>query len=784
MTNEFMDGRVGAANPLRRLSRSGARGLAAVTGMTLTAALLAVPPSYAQAPAEASNLQADVAAALADAKRTGTRVKIADATNERSEYFATPDGKITAVTAASQVRFRRDGSWVPVDLTLHRQPDGSVAPAAHPNNLRISGARRAGSTDLASMGTGENLVAMGWNGALPEPRLDGSKATYAEVLPGIDLVVQANATGFEQFTVVKSRAAAKHVGEISLPLTGAGAASATKDKHGQMKIRGANGKQSASIPTPMMWDARSATTGGPPKRRPVTTIIPTTAPTLRLQPDQKWLNSPDTVYPVTIDPYIDWSGTATSTTVVKGYPTDWPDADSLFVGTYDSTWSSRSFVTWWANRIQGMAVTSATAHFANPFSTSCTPTPWEVWATGPITDNTSWDNQPAWLSKEATSTSTTCNDDWVTADATEFFWRAVEENNTNPTMGLRAADETDYSQYKQFWSHNYTDSSKVPWVEVTYSGPKPITESELTLTDTVLEAATDDPATAAERDAASDEFTAEQAQSGKLVDAAETNASVVDGVATVWEDGVDLTSVTVTTAAETDSNDVVAQGFEVIGTADPSTEIIPNTGDEVVITDEEAATGLGMSGLASAKGGTFVQSYCTTTSKNSNKLTSCFEKYKLKTSTSTRDYYYYGRWGTAVGKDCTPACLDHKPTRIDLQSRPWSGSQGFAAVAGYWPKSGVKHCDDHTIEISILGFGGKMPIQDCDEITPDPGNTSMRVIYDQGKLFSGRAHGVDMGFAYSTFKGKNPSLADYSYAKFCKGSYANCEGVARQDSGW
>jgi hypothetical protein len=780
-----MDGRAGAANPLRRLSRSGARGLAAATGMTLVAGVLAVPPSYAQAPTEPSGLQADVAAALADAKETGKRVKIAEATNERSEFFATPDGKVTAVTSASQVRFRRGGSWVPVDLRLHRQADGSVAPAAHPNNLRISGTRSAGSADLASVGTGEDLVAMGWNGALPEPRLDGSRATYLEVLPGIDLVVQANATGFEQFTVVKSRAAAKHVGEILLPLTGAGAASVSKDKHGQMKVRGANGRQKASIPTPMMWDARSKTHGGPQRRRAVTTdITTTTAPTLRLQPDMKWLNSPDTVYPVTIDPYVDWSGTATSTTVVKGYPTDWPDADSLFVGTYDSTWSARSFVTWWANRIQGMAVTSATAHFVNPFSASCAPTPWEIWATGPITDDTSWDNQPAWLSKEDTSTSTTCNNNWVTADATEFFWRAVEENNTTPTMGLRAADETDYSQYKQFWSHNYTDPSKVPYVEVTYSGPKPVTESVLTLPDTVLEAATDDPTTATERDAASAEFTAEQAQMGKLVDAAETNASVVDGVATVWENGVDLTSVTVTTAAETDSKDVVAQAFEVIGAADPSTENVPNPGDEVLITDEQAATGLGMSGLASASGGTFVSGYCTTTSRNDNKLTSCFEKYKIKASTSTRDHYYYGRWATAVGKDCKPYCLDHKPTRIDVRSRPWSGDQGFAATAGYWPKSGVQNCKDRSIEISILGFGGKIPIQDCTEINPDPGSNSMRVIYDQGAMFGGRVHGVDMGWAYSTFKGKNPRMADYSYAKFCKGTYATCDAVSRQDSGW
>ncbi|MFG1995014.1 hypothetical protein ACGFJ7_34070 [Actinoplanes sp. NPDC048988] len=745
-------------------------------------------PARAEAPAPALE-QADVASAMTAAKKAGARVKITDATTETSEYFATPDGKVTGVISAGTVRFRRNGSWVPVDLTLQRQADGSVAPAAHPHHLRISGARASATTDLASLGANADRITVGWPGALPQPRLDGDKATYADVRPGIDLVVQATATGFEQFTVVKSAAAAKYVNEISLPMRGAGVASISADQHGRMQVKGAKGRQQGKLPTPMMWDARSATRGGPPKRRPVTTDVVGTATdapvTLKLKPDTKWLASPDTVYPVTIDPYYDWSTTVASTTVVKGYPTGWPDADSLFVGSWDATGSARSFVTWWATSLQGMQIDSATAHFANPYSTSCDPKPWEMWSTAPITDKTSWDNQPAWLHKEATSTETTCHDGWVSADATSFFRRAVANNVSTPTMGLRASDETDYSQYKQFWSHNYRDSSKVPYVEVNYSKPAPVTESVVTLPNAVLKAATNDPATATERDAAADAFVAEQAQSGKLVDAAETNASVVNGVATVWEDGVDLTSVKVTTAATTGSNDVVAQGFEVIGTADPSDEDISNKGDEVVIADDRVASGLGLSGLASPKGGTFLKGNCTTTAAKGNKLTSCYEKYKLKTSTSTRDYYYYGRWGTAVGKDCR-LCLDPKPTRIDLRSKTWSGSQGagFGALVAYWPKAGVKNCTDHTIEISILSFGGKIPIQDCDEINPDPGNTSMRVIYDQGATFGGRTHGVDMGFAYSTFKGKNPQLADYSYAKFCTGTYANCDGVARQDSGW
>jgi hypothetical protein len=60
----------------------------------------------------------------------------------------------------------------------------------------------------------------------------------------------------------------------------------------------------------------------------------------------------------------------------------------------------------------------------------------------------------------------------------------------------------------------------------------------------------------------------------------------------------------------------------------------------------------------------------------------------------------------------------------------------------------------------------------------------MAILYDQGSVFSGRVHGADMSLIYATFKGSNPAYADYSYAKFCRSTYANCTGIARADSGW
>jgi hypothetical protein len=71
-----------------------------------------------------------------------------------------------------------------------------------------------------------------------------------------------------------------------------------------------------------------------------------------------------------------------------------------------------------------------------------------------------------------------CDDCWITADATSFFQRAATNNVPTPTIGLRAVNEADASQYKQFWSYNYTDAAKYPYVEVTYSEPvQPVSDA-------------------------------------------------------------------------------------------------------------------------------------------------------------------------------------------------------------------------------------------------------------------------------------------------------------------
>lgn len=431
--------------------------------------------------------------AIAAAMETGQRVRITSLTSETSEYFALPSGAVEASVAAGPVRIRRDNGWTPVNLDLQKAADGSVVPVAHPIGLKLSGSR-TGSGTLASLGDGAGVVNMEWPSALPEPQLDRNKAVYREVSPGIDVVVEATRSGFEQFVVVKTPAALPAVKSLSFPLTGAGVGSVTEDSTGSLEVKNRQGKAMGTVPTPLMWDAQLAPNGETPARTAEIDVAvrkpakasgartlarsesePTGSVTLQLNPDQAWLTDPKTRYPITIDPQISKLTTYFDTTVSEGTSADQGGADYLRLGvtTSASPKKSRTFVKWNTSALRGMEITAARTYFYNWYSTTCSKTSWEIWTTEPADADTRWANQPRWLTKEATSTETkgfnsSCNDGWVSIDSRTFFQRAAAADSSWGHMGVRATNEADTKQWKEFRSRNADDTAQVPYSTITY----------------------------------------------------------------------------------------------------------------------------------------------------------------------------------------------------------------------------------------------------------------------------------------------------------------------------
>ncbi|MFJ6149217.1 DNRLRE domain-containing protein [Micromonospora profundi] len=419
----------------------------------------------------------DEAVSLRAARESGKPVQVKSLTSETTEVFALPDGQFRAEIAVGMQRFRRDGRWVPVDLTLKAQSDGSVAPVAHPNDLRISGAAAAGERELAAVGAGADRVAMGWSGALPTPVLSGNRATYVDARPGVDLVVEATRLGFEQFLVVKNRAALVHVGKIGFPFSGPGAATSTRGADGSVTLTNQAGEQTARIPAPLMWDARRNIAGSPANQKPVRTDVAHRSGRveLTLTPDPAWLRASSTVFPVTIDPTVSPLGTTFDTYVrdtVKSNQSEQPDLQIGLLATTPAT-LTRSFLTWDTSVFAGKQINSATVSFFNFWSHTCTATAWEIWSTGTSTTTTTFANQPTWETFEASSTdthgSTNCADAWATIDGKSFFQRAATANKTRAGMGVRATDETATAGFKQFRSRDGAAATEDPKASVTYN---------------------------------------------------------------------------------------------------------------------------------------------------------------------------------------------------------------------------------------------------------------------------------------------------------------------------
>ncbi|MEV7628596.1 DNRLRE domain-containing protein [Actinoplanes sp. NPDC089786] len=420
--------------------------------------------------------------ALLAARTDGKPVKVESLTSPTTEVWAKPDGDLQAHISAGTVRMRRDGRWITIDPTLEARGD-VVVPKAHPGDLVLAGERPAGDHELAAVGAGAERVAMHWTGKLPAPRLSGSEATYPEALPGVDLVVRASRTGFEQLLVVRDKAAAARIGAVRFRLSGPGAAQHVRGANGSVTLKSAAGGATMQIPQPEMWDAKLTPAGVPA----TTTAVRTTVErdrrglALVLRPDARWLRDPARAYPITIDPALNPARVTFDTYVRQSTSTNAHTANDLWLGLYatDPPTIARSFITWDSAVLSGKHITSASVKFLNFWSHTCTATGWQIWTTTAANTTHTYASQPTWASAaSATSTqtkgSTNCADGTVEIDGKAFFQHFAKANSALAHMGLRAQDETKTAGFKQFRSSQGA-AAEVPVAVVNYQAPPLIT---------------------------------------------------------------------------------------------------------------------------------------------------------------------------------------------------------------------------------------------------------------------------------------------------------------------
>jgi hypothetical protein len=203
-----------------------------------------------------------VARALAEA--TGKAVPVGVLTTGDSTTVANPDGSFSLSTSVLPTRMRDGaGNWVGIDPTLRRRPDGSITTTATPNALTLSG---GGAGPLASLADqAGHVMALSLPVRLPAPVLSGASATYADVYPGVDLVVTAQPSGAFGEVLVAHDAAAAGVAAHLRFATSLRGLRLRGDTAGSLQaVDAATGQPVMTAPPAAMWDSAAPSSASGP----------------------------------------------------------------------------------------------------------------------------------------------------------------------------------------------------------------------------------------------------------------------------------------------------------------------------------------------------------------------------------------------------------------------------------------------------------------------------------------------------------------------------------------
>jgi hypothetical protein len=398
--------------------------------------------------------QAALSSAARQADATGRPVTVAALTTGTATTTAEPDGGFMVRENVLPVRVRRGAGWVGVDTTLQRTAGGSLSPAAVPgDSLVFSG---GGGGPLASISAAGTSLSLSWPGRLPAPVVSGSSATYADVLPGVDLVVTATsvqAGGFSEVLVVKNAAAARDpaLSRLALQVAAKGV-HLSRGADGGLTAMAVGGKGWYSAAAPVMWDssaaavtsrapaatvavgaaARSARSVGavlaPPglassssaagpaggaRLAPVTATVAGNGGVLSLAPDAALLASASTRFPVFIDPSFSWHTKDGSRQhydeVQSACPTashyDTTDSAYWSLGVGYDGWGDCNGINGYAysyyqvavpSAIYGGYLNSATVNAQEAYTASCSASANVTLSwTGTINSGTDWSNKPS-----------------------------------------------------------------------------------------------------------------------------------------------------------------------------------------------------------------------------------------------------------------------------------------------------------------------------------------------------------------------------------------------------
>lgn len=405
----------------------------------------------------------------------GHDVQVSADTTETTEVFAQADGSLRSQSYAEPVRVRQGSGWAAVDTSLAFAGDGTVQPArtAVPMKFSDGGAGPLVSVQAAS---GQWLSVSWPGGSLPTPMLSNDAAIYADVLPGVDLRVAAETSGFSEVLVVKTATAAAQPALQSLTFgVDDGTLTSTPTAEGGLESTSADGTVQLREGQPTWWDSASA---GADASGPADVGVPRPLPAATATSSSVTIDAssvadtPSAVYPVFVDP--SWSGGTRQawTFTDSAYPTtnylNGTGASDAYAhsGYVDAAWSddgrnhtTRAYFRMNFSGLSGKHILSSQFNTKLVYSSSCTATNVQLRVAGTgIGSSTTWNSQPALGTLEDTKAGawqSGCPNGGSTGlamgfDSTQVATYGASHGNTSLTLELVSANESDHLTWKKF----------------------------------------------------------------------------------------------------------------------------------------------------------------------------------------------------------------------------------------------------------------------------------------------------------------------------------------------
>lgn len=411
------------------------------------------------------------------ARACGFDIQVLSLQDIDRNVYATPELTLAADIATEPYRVRdAAGAWVPIDPTLVVRPGGSASAAA--TVIRVETGAAGTGPFVTATDPGGGVLKLTWpGGPLPAPVVSGAVATYPEVLPGVDLAVQAESVGFSWVLVVKTAEAAANpaLTSIDVGIEAVGLTVTEDPESGGIAVTDADGNILFEAGQAIMWDSSSAGTAeglsataaepaAEPGRIGDVEVLPTDTG-ITLVPDTAMLADPEVTYPLYIDPPFTSTRKAWANVFDgakgKGWTGDssWPRSGGMRVGL--NTWSGcgngcglwRSAITMNIGGLKGKYIASASVNMLQTHTGGCADQSLQLWRTGAISNGTSWNGidwyygDPLQTKSVPSSNQSGCSgkdNEWVEFDGANIEKRvqsAADQKHSTISFGVRSSSE-------------------------------------------------------------------------------------------------------------------------------------------------------------------------------------------------------------------------------------------------------------------------------------------------------------------------------------------------------